>query len=612
MPARNILSVRPARHLVEVRRDVRIPTAEPGVTLSADVFRPADAGPVPALLTILPYRKDAGAGLANGPTAHWFAERGCASVLVDFRGTGSSDGRQRPPFDPGEADDGVAAVAWAAEQPWCNGNVGMWGHSYGAILSLRTAGRKPPALKAIMPVMGMLDPELDFVHPGGRRGGLGSLGQWGLDTFLNQLLPPVNDYGSEVARRRWRERLHTAEPWVLDLFRHQPEHPVWRRRVVDPELISVPSFVVAGWRDLFCDATIRAYERIGAPKKLLAGPWMHTTPEASPFDPVEFRVLALRWWQHWLSGLDTGLMDEPPVTVYRQGASPGWQSLDSWPPAHRDEVFATEGDPVLRPGPGSCAGVIAEGGADPTAGALSGLWGLPTSGFGLPLDQHDDDLRSLTFTSAPLRQELVIAGRPTVTVRGEVSEATARLCDVDEQDRSTLISAGAPTCYAVRAGHRLRISVGTADFPRLWPVTAPGLRVRGVAVTLPVIDEFVPAELPVPEPVPAAGEQRPVWTVTRDLIDDGIAVTLGGMVAGPTPDGAHRLEMRRELTARVHHGAEADAVVEGTATANLLLANGETVAVRAELRLTDSTVTVTGRVEVDGRCAFARRWEESR
>lgn len=654
MPANNTLPVcmepvafNEELYHVEVSRDIRIPTSDPTVTLAGDVFRPIGAGIVPALLTLLPYRKDAGAGIANEESLRWFAARGYASVLVDFRGIGSSDGQQRPPFDPLEADDGVAAVAWTAEQPWCNGSVGMWGHSYGAVMSMRTASRRPPQLKAIIPVMGMLDPERDFVHPSGIRGCLGSLAQWGTDTLLNQLLPPLEDYGSATEQRRWHERLQRAEPWLVDLFRNHPGSDVWRSRAIDASTISIPSYCVAGWRDLFCDATIRAFEQINGPKKLLAGPWMHTMPERSPFIPVDFRVLALRWWQHWLSGIDTGFLDEPAVTLYRQGSPQGWAQFESWPPVHRDQRFATVGDTVLRPrepkeDPGSPAQVIAAGTLDPTVGVQSGLWGLPTTGFGLPLDQHDDDMRSLSFTSEALTHDLPLGGRPVVFVRfppggtspaGAPSRLIVRLTDVDEQNRSTLITTGVvespnaaavevvltATCYAIPSGHRVRVVLSDADFPRLWPApTEKGrvLKLQGVEVCLPVVvdEQRKNVEVPVPDhpPVGAHGLadvcQQPLWTVTRDLINDSISVTLGEEITARTPNRQHLLEMRREISATARGGAEGDAAVRGMTTAKVQLATGETISVRVALRMTEATMIASGQIDIDGSSVFARNW----
>jgi hypothetical protein len=613
-----------ARYDVEVHRDVRIPTGDPGITLSADVFRPVRVDAAPALLTLLPYRKDAGAGMANEPALRRLAGHGYPSVLVDFRGTGSSDGRQRPPFDPGEADDGVAAVEWAVSQPWCDGNVGMWGHSYGAVMALRTAGRQPPGLRAIIPVMGMTDPGREFVHPTGRRGCLASLAQWATDTLLNQLLPPLHDFGSAEQQRRWQERLHT-EPWLLDLFRHGPDDPVWSARAIDVDRITVPTFCVAGWRDLFCDGTISAFERIRAPKRLLAGPWMHTMPEDSPFVPVDFPALALRWWRHWLDGIDTGLLDEPAVTVYRQGGAGGWEQFDSWPPAGHEQRFVTTGTALSRSDQPVCTdSVVAERTPDPTVGALSGLSGLPTTGFGLPLDQHDDDARCLAVTSAPLPDDLHIAGRTSVTVWADSGRRSLviRLADVDRHDRSVLVSSGVltkgrqrteltPTRYTVPAGHRIRVVVDGGDFPRLWPVGGGPVRLRSVEIRIPV----VPAEQVTATVLPRAGEpadesstQEPLWRITRDLVHDSMTVTVGELLVTRSPGDGHLLRMRRELAATVRQYPAVETDVLGSTTAQVELTAGTTVDVEIALHLTDHEIAVEGRAYVDGAPVFTHHW----
>ncbi|MEV0729815.1 CocE/NonD family hydrolase [Polymorphospora sp. NPDC050346] len=655
-----------ARYRVRVVRDVRIPTDDPAVTLAGDLFLPDGAGPVPALVSVLPYRKDGLGGIGGWASYHWFAERGYASLLVDFRGTGSSDGEPRPPFDPAEADDGVRAVGWAAAQPWCDGTVGMWGVSYGAVMSLRTAARRPPALKAIIPVLGMIDPGYDFVHPHGARGCLGSLGMWGLSTLLSQLLPPLHGHDTVDEQRRWRRRLEHAEPYLLDLHRHGPGDPVWRERAVDPAAVGVPAFCVAGWRDLFCDGSIRAFEQLPGPKKLLAGPWMHTPPHESPFEPVDFHTLALRWWDRWLRGVDAGTGDEPAATVFVQGrpdpaahdsatGSPvtdgpagrsAWRAYESWPPPAKELALA--GTPGGGLGPATDTGhdpgapVLGTVRPDPTVGALSGLWGVPTTGFGLPLDQHDDDLRALAFTGEPLTAPVLIAGRPVVTVEvaGAAGDLVVKLTDVDPDGRSTLITAGragappgpagdagpapaggpvrvvlVPTAYRLPAGHRLRVVVGGTDFPRHWPGAPTQTRLTRLALAVPVVSETegTPVTPPVPGPPPAGTASlhlrgTPRWDVTRDLIRDGVTVTVGEDVAAYAPQRQHVLEVCSTIAASAQRDHPAAAQVRATSTATARMSTGETVVVEVGVHVTADSAGATGRVTVDGVETFARRW----
>ena len=335
------------KYAVRVERDVRIPTPDDAVTLSADLYRPETLDRVPALMMILPYRKDAfGGGL--DAEMRWFASRGYALILVDFRGTGSSDGMQRGPFDAREADDAIDAINWLESQPWCTGKIGMWGMSYGAIMTMRTASHQPANLTAIIALEGMLDPERDFVHPGGHMGCMGSLSMWGSQTLLNQLIPPLHKYASTPEQRRWRDRREQAEPWVVDFAKHPPGHPVWRARAIDASKITVPALCVSGWRDLFCDASIRAYEQMNGPKKLLAGPWMHTMPHGSLFDAIDFNPIALRWWDHWLKDIDTGVMTEPPVTMFVQGKKSEWRQFDQLNGTHQLRRFSAESGSALR------------------------------------------------------------------------------------------------------------------------------------------------------------------------------------------------------------------------------------------------------------------------
>lgn len=598
---------------VRVVRGVRIPTGEPGCTLAADLFLPVGTGPVPALVTMLPYRRDALGGVGAWDTVRWFAAHGYAGVLVDLRGTGSSDGTAHPPFDPAEGDDGAAVVEWAAHQPWCTGAVGMWGFSYSAALALRTASRRPPHLKAIVPVMGFADPERDFIHPDGVPGCLAPLGVWTLGTVLDLLLPPLADGADPVEQRRWRHRVEHADPYLMDLRRHGPGHDVWRSRVIDLAGVEVPALCFGGWRDVFCAGAVRAYERLGGQKKLLMGPWLHTMPHESSVAPVDFCRLALRWWDRWLAGVPNGVDREPPVTVYVQGEEPGWRHFESWPPPAKVERYADVPEPHVP--------VV-----DPTVGARSGLWGIPTGSHGFPLDQHGDDLASLMVTGYPLERSLLVIGRPTVTVGvSEPRRLVVRLTDVDPAGRSTMITGAVvapggpsvveldPTCYRVPAGHRLRVTVADGAFPRLWPVAGGAtLGLDHVTLALPVTAaaEGAPAALPPPAEVTGSlwVRNEPRWEIRRDPINEGTTVVTGGSATCHDPTREHLVELDSELRATVRRAAPELATVEGRSTTTVHMGTGEQVEVRIHLNSTESATSVVGSVRVDGVQVAERAW----
>jgi predicted acyl esterase len=604
---------------VRISRGVRIGTATPGATLAADLFLPAGAGPVPAVVALLPYRRDVLGGAGCWTTLRRFAAAGYAAVLVDCQGLGSSDGAARAPFDPAEADDGVAAVEWAARQPWCSGPVGMWGFSYGAALALRTASRQPEPLRAVVSLMGMLDPERDFVHPGGVRGAVGPLGVWGLGTLVNQLLPPLADHHDPAEQRRWRDRLEHAEPYLVDVDRHPPGHQVWRSRTIDAGSVTVPTLSVGGWRDMFCDAAVRIYEQVRGPRGLLMGPWMHSAPDDAAVEPVDGTAVALRWFDRWLGG---GAGADPPVTVYVQGFEPGWRALPDWP------------SPVS-PGVLSGAGGVLP--ADATLGPLSGLWGIPNGGFGPPLDQHDDDARALAVTGEPLTAPLLLLGRPVVTVTGPAAAGrlVVKLADVDPAGRSTLVTGAVlapapadrtgaaggrpvvldPTCYRVARGHRLRVVVSAAAFPRVWPVLpGPGTddpgRVRDLVVALPAAaDQGRPVGVERPPSVPY-GEwvtDTPRWQIVRDLVGDRVTVVVGDALRAELP-GGHTIGQDTDIRATAGRDAPGTAELRASSTAEVRLATGEAVLVRAELLLTEQTGAATGAVSVDGVTVAVRNW----
>ncbi len=608
---------------VEVVRDVRIPTADPRITLSADLYRPITTERVPALVTVVPYRKDFVGGLAHDGPARWFAERGYAGLLVDLRGIGSSDGVRRPEFDPGEADDAVAAIDWATAQDWCDGAVGMWGHSYGATVTMRAASRRPSGLRAIIPLMHGLDPGRDTVHPDGARGDLHALVNRGTSMLVQQLLPPLGQ-NSTVELHRWHTRLHDTEPIFLDFARYGPGDPVWRDRAIDGEAIVVPALCVGGWRDAFPDGLIQAYERMRGPKKLMVGPWGHVLPQDSGVAPIDFLSLALRWWDHWLRDVDTGVMTEPPVTLYVEGARPMWRGYETWPPARDIAPVAATMDDMVEFLP------------DPTAGALRGLPGLCLGESCPPHDQHDDDVRSVCATSDPLRADLVITGRTEVLVKlagdqdgrvDAVRRLVVRLTEVDDSGRSTLVTAGVlrpttasashrvvlrPVAYRVPAGRRLRVAISDADFPRLTPLASPSpLRVVGVELSVPTTNPAAGAPVDVAAlPVPRAPQERPTdWTITRDQARDGVEVAVESKAQGQNPWYGYRFETTGSLSASVRRTAPESVVMRGANSAVVWLGTGDKIVATATLRCTQTTLWARGEVTVDDLVVYSRTWE---
>lgn len=667
------VATKSGRYIVEIVRNMRIPIAGSDITLAADLYMPRCFEQVPALVTLHTARRDSMAGMSVRRYFRYFAERGFACLLVDSRGTGDSDGSCHLLLEPGEAEDGVTVVEWVAQQPWCTGRVGMWGLSIGATNSLATASRRPPHLKAIMPVMGLLDARQHMVRPSGSPSAMGFAGRICLHDILFQLLPPLSTDESGDLDARWRKRVERFDPWIEDWL--TSEHSgSWLERRTDPSKIEVPSFFVTGWRDYCADAMIHAYEAVRGPKKLLSGPWLHAFPEASPIERVNLSALAYEWWDRWLRAESpSDAVDEEPVTVYIQGRASQWAAITAWPPvAHTELEFAlTQCHGLAEVVPGSSrrgaghvrprAVAVLDHVSDPTVGALAGLWTQPTSKIGYPLDQHEDDARSMTFTSDHLLESMTIAGSPTCTLAlDQSSTATrciAKMADVDLDDRSTVITTGlvnldtfhssaegsrktvgvtfAPTCYEIAKGHRLRVTLSESDFPRLWPAAGPNtlrihvaqgsprelVTIQGPCTTtvrMPVVSREALRETNVPLVeqhrigTVRASFSEPAWTVTRDYCKDVVTVEVDQTEGGSYLEGAHQmLQLHRVLAATVN-GIDGSAQLSANGTCVVEGKSGEEIVVEAFIEARDDSYIAHGSVTVDGQHIASRNWSSKR
>jgi uncharacterized protein len=631
---------------VRVLRNVLIPLSD-GVCVAGDLFLPDSPGSFPGLVSYYPYHKDDLIGALFDHPNRYFAARGYASVLVDLRGLGNSEGAAWDVGDPREATDGAEIVEWAAKQPWCDGNVGMWGMSYGGITSFKTAAVGPPHLKAIVPMNGGLDHYHDIVYPGGCFNCLGILGGWGPFMTAMNLMPPMYQDPDGRWYRLWRERLNAARaPYIMPYQQHPDYDEYWKSKTIPGENITVPAFLIGAWRDIFPEAMVSAYERVRGPRRLLMGPWMHEMPDLASFAQVDYLAEMLRWWDCWLKGEDNGVRDEPPVVIYVQGH--GWRHESEWPIARTKDSLAylnlDSGTGTLATKPPVDATEVSYVG-DPTVGVMAGLWDPTGTGLGAPLDQGPDDLRSITFTGDPLQDAMEITGSPEATIyvaidEGAEANLVVKLCDVSPDGHSALITTGwakasrpesmksaqefrVPlwaTSYAIPAGHRLRMSISCSDFPRIWPTRSnPRIRLAAggpapSAIRLPVVPpgQVAAPNLPVPDPnvkrTPLDIEGVPKWQIARDLASGAVVVTTGIRSAIQTTNRDGRFEIDRTGRASVSAARPDSARVEGEATIRLKTPQGSDVTVQSRLRITQDGQDFHASVNVDGQVIFERHW----
>lgn len=314
-----------------IERDVDVPMRD-GARLKGDVFRPKDGERVPALLNLGPYQKDKlwtpPANLAeeanplmNWETVNplWWVPRGYASVRVDGRGSGKSPG-QCEPWSFAESIDFYDAIEWVAAQPWCNGNVGLSGISYFAINQWFVANHQPPSLKAIIPWEGFADIYRDALFHGG------ILSVFMTNWFTAHLMHHTLGRASQQIPNAWAT--NTLHFWLsnnLDTGALAGAQAQWDK-------ITVPMLSVGNWSGmaLHLRGNTEAYMRAASKHKKLriqAGTHVH------PFYAAEARDDQIRFFDHWLKGVDNGVMAEPPVKLaIRKGHDEvEWRFEQEWP-----------------------------------------------------------------------------------------------------------------------------------------------------------------------------------------------------------------------------------------------------------------------------------------
>jgi putative CocE/NonD family hydrolase len=531
-----------------------------GIRLAARIWIPEDAehDPVPAILEYLPYRK--GDAFARRDSHHhpYFAGFGYAGVRVDIRGTGDSDGILLDEYLPQEQDDAIEVIAWLAEQPWCSGAVGMIGISWGGFNGLQVAARRPPALQAVISMCASDDRYADDVHYVGGCVLAMDMLPWAATMLTGNALPPDPDAVGNGWRDTWLKRIDETPAYIEAWLAHQRRDDYWRQGSVceDYAAIDVPVYAVGGWSDGYSNAVPRLMAGLPGPRKGLIGPWSHAFPQdGEPGPTIGFLQECLRWFDHHLKGIDTGVMDEPmlrvwmqqpvaPATHYKE--RPGrWIAETEWPPPD-----ATAWTWELGPG---------EPHRSPeSTGVDAGAWCADGGDGDWPAEQSEEDARSLSFTTEPLDEDIEILGFPEVEL--ELDEAIAfvavRLCDVAPDGSSLLITRGVQNLASgqrrvrldaiaqrVPAGHRLRVGISNNYWPWVWPSPeAATLVVTSGRVSVPVraakrddLADFGPPEWAEPLAVEtitpghttrevARGEMRFEWDVGghRRLVDSGI------------------------------------------------------------------------------------------
>lgn len=507
-----------------------------GVKLYADVYRPRAAGRYPTLVVRTPYgvQRD---GVHE--TMIKFAQRGYAVVVQDVRGRYESEGSWEPFRD--EARDGYDTVEWAARQPWSNGKVGMQGGSYLGHVQWRAASLAPPSLVAIFPAVASTNIYANWITHGGAFRLSFNYG-WGVVRMPDRIMlpqywhtenysPPELKYETLLRHLPLRDGDLESAGYAVQHYRDWIAHPgydsYWKE-ISDEEQfarINVPVHTSGGWFDIFLQGTINGFmgvRRQGATDaarretKMIIGAWGHGPSQK--FGDVDFGPQAmrrqfereLRWFDHYLKGMNNGIDREPPVEIFYMGVN-RWRHEADWP------IPGTKFTPFYISSEGQANGSGGNGRLDtnrpsgakfdqylydpldpvPTVGG-NNCCGTPT--LAGPRDQRAVEARQdvLVYTSQPLAEPLAIAGPVKMKLHastdGPDTDWVVKLVDVHPNgfamniaegilraryrrgtDRMELLKPGETyefevdlvgTANVFLPGHRIRVDITSSHYPQ--------------------------------------------------------------------------------------------------------------------------------------------------
>ena len=526
----------PPRNDIVIENRVAVPMRD-GVTLYADVYRPVGDSRHPVIVSRTPYSTE------RQPSAYaaavYFSRRGYAYVFQDVRGRHESEGNWEPFRD--DIEDGYDTVEWAAAQPWSNGKVGMEGGSYLGHVQWRAAEAAPPHLVAIFPRVASTSIYHDWITVNGGWRLAFNFG-WGPVRQESRIMQNTGPHTMEGGppgigydRVVWHLPLNEMQALVgrnaqfyKDWIAHPDYDDYWRPLNVEErfERVRVPVHVMGGYFDIFAQGTLRGYAGMSARggtetarrgSHMVIGPWEHgVSRSAGEMDwgesaLIDTNALALRWFDHWLKGVDNGLREEPPVKIFVMGRNE-WRYEREYPlartryaPLYLDSAGSangSQGDGRLawdKPAPGSPPDRYRYDPGNP----VPSLGGANCCGVATPSGARDQRLIEgradvLVYTTAILEEPVEIVGPVKLVLHASSSavdtDFVAKLVDVypdgrsinvaegilrarhrDGLDRQALMDPGEVygleidmigTANLFRPGHRIRVHVTSSHFPQ--------------------------------------------------------------------------------------------------------------------------------------------------
>jgi hypothetical protein len=414
---------------------------------------------------------------------------GYAVIVVDRPGTGASFGiLDNDPDDVVNEIDKV--LDWIADQTWCDGNIGMFGDSIQAQIQFQAASTGNPHLKAILPATTWMDNYSAVIFPGGVPNKTFVNNYGNVQVKFNEVSTPVDSDtdGALLAQARaerggtsalgdqaggahsapFRDVMHEGENVWID---HHALYPLLDRI----NRSGVPVYLINGWYDIYARDNFMIYTNLDAPKRLLVRPTTHAAIEASGKD-VDYAAEAHRWFDYWLKGIDNGIMDEPPIHYYLQGAEE-MHSADVWPleeqamtsyyfgPGESTGKFSiNDGALNLSPLTDSQAFDAYTVDYSTTTGKNTHWTALAFPSKYKNMKSHD--AKSLTYTTPPLTEATNIIGHPIIhlwlSTEAPDLDTFVYLEEVDGKN-STYVTQG-----ILRASHRMQSQAPFENFGLSW------------------------------------------------------------------------------------------------------------------------------------------------
>lgn len=357
-----------------IKMEINVPVKmRDGTILFANIYRPGKEGRYPAVLVRMPYVKDSGFMTNHYMDPIRMVRAGYVIVAEDCRGTGVSGGEYHMFLN--DVEDGYDTVEWVAAQPWCDGNVGMYGLSYLGAMQMLAALSHPPHLKAICPAQvshslrgmpmweeGVFLLRLSLMWLNGQiaselaKGDLPPKKLKSLHQRLQHIMEnpdelcrvlPLLDVPSNQIAKELRLG-STYSDWVTNI-----EDDAFWKKLYNPlplEKVAVPAFHLGGWyHHAITSAVLKDYivmkekgasEFVRKNQKLLIGPWVHVGTSGIVGDldfgslasgsSIDFLGMQIRWFDYWLKGINNSIMEEPPVRIFVMGENV-WRDENEWP-----------------------------------------------------------------------------------------------------------------------------------------------------------------------------------------------------------------------------------------------------------------------------------------